>query len=154
MACSSPTITGRAVAVRHEVHRGADVRHQHEQTPCTVTFYWLTVSAIFALGTAFGDFTATAAGFGYFDSGLLFVALFAVPGVLRLLGAPATATFWWAYILTRSLGASSADWLALQPIRVGLDLGYLPISAVGTALIAIGVCALQLVSRRRAWEHS
>lgn len=113
-------------------------------------FYWLTVSATFALGTAFGDFTATTAGFGYLDSGLLFVALFAIPGVLRLLGAPATATFWWAYILTRPLGASFADWLALPSVRGGLDLGYLPISAVGTALIAIGVCALQLFSRRRA----
>ncbi|MEO6116032.1 MAG: hypothetical protein ABIP33_06575 [Pseudolysinimonas sp.] len=107
-------------------------------------FYWLTVSATFALGTAFGDFTATTAGLGYLDSGFLFLALFAIPGVLRLLGLPATAAFWWAYILTRPLGASFADWLAVPPARGGLDVGYLPITGVGVALIAVGVIVLQV----------
>ena len=107
-------------------------------------FYWLTVCATFALGTAFGDFTATTLGLGFLGSGLIFLALFAVPGGLRLLGMPATAAFWWAYIMTRPLGASFADWLALPPERGGLDLGYLPIVGIGTALIAIGVLILQL----------
>ena len=80
-------------------------------------FYWLTVSATFALGTAVGDFTAVTAGLGFLDSGLVFLAIFAIPGVLRLLGIPATAAFWWAYIVTRPLGASFADWLALPPER-------------------------------------
>jgi len=111
-------------------------------------FYWLTVSATFALGTALGDFTATTLGLGFRDSGLLFLALFAVPGVLRLLGLPATAAFWWAYILTRPLGASFADWLALPPDRGGLNLGYLPISGAGIALMAIGVVVLQLRAPR------
>jgi len=107
-------------------------------------FYWLTVCATFALGTAFGDFTATTLGLGFLVSGLVFLALFAIPGGLRLLGIPGTATFWWAYIMTRPLGASFADWLALPPERGGLDLGYLPIVAIGTALIAIGVVILQV----------
>lgn len=111
-------------------------------------FYWLTVSATFALGTALGDFTATTLGLGFRDSGLVFLALFAVPGVLRLLGLPATAAFWWAYILTRPLGASFADWLALPPDRGGLDLGYLPISGAGIALMAIGVIVLQVRARK------
>lgn len=112
-------------------------------------FYWLTVCATFALGTALGDFTATTVGLGFLTSGLVFLALFAVPGVLRLLGLPATAAFWWAYILTRPLGASFADWLALPPSRGGVDLGYLQISGTGIALIAIGVLALQLRHRHR-----
>jgi len=107
-------------------------------------FYWLTVCATFALGTAFGDFTATTLSLGYLGSGLVFLALFAIPGALRLLRMPATAAFWWAYIMTRPLGASFADWLALPPERGGLDLGYLPIVGIGTALIAIGVLILQL----------
>jgi len=111
-------------------------------------FYWLTVSATFALGTALGDFTATTLGLGFRDSGLVFLALFAVPGVLRLLGLPATAAFWWASILTRPLGASFADWLALPPNRGGLDLGYLPISGAGIALMAIGVIVLQVRARK------
>ena len=117
-------------------------------------FYWLTVSATFALGTAFGDFTAITAGLGYLDSGVLFLAMFAIPGVLRLLGLPATAAFWWAYILTRPLGASFADWLAAPSFRGGLDLGYLQISAVGIVLIAAGVIGLQFRQRRVIWEYS
>lgn len=117
-------------------------------------FYWLTVSATFALGTALGDFTATTARLGYLDSGVLFLAMFAIPGVLRLLGLPATAAFWWAYIMTRPLGASFADWLAVPTDRGGLDLGYLQISGVGIVLIAAGVVALQVRHRRGVWEHS
>lgn len=119
-------------------------------------FYWLTVCATFALGTAFGDFTATTLGLGFLGSGLVFLALFALPGGLRLLRMPATAAFWWAYIMTRPLGASFADWFALPPERGGLDLGYLPIVAIGTALIAIGVLILQFRFSRasRSLEHS
>ena len=120
------------------------------ETPQREVFYWLTVSATFALGTAVGDFTATTAGLGYFDSGVLFLAMFAIPGVLRLLGLPATAAFWWAYIMTRPLGASFADWLATPPVRGGLDLGDLQISAAGFALIAVGVIALQVRYQRRS----
>jgi uncharacterized membrane-anchored protein len=109
--------------------------------------YWLTVSATFALGTAFGDFTATTAGLGYLASGIVFLVLFCIPGLLRIVGLPATAAFWWAYIVTRPLGASFADWLAVGPERGGLDLGHLQISAAGIALIAIGVVVLHL--RRR-----
>ena len=117
-------------------------------------FYWLTVSATFALGTAFGDFTATTAGLGYFDSGVVFLALFALPGVARFLGLPATAAFWWAYILTRPLGASFADWLAVPAARGGLDLGYAQISAVGIGLIAVGVVWLQVRHSRATSENS
>ena len=111
-------------------------------------FYWLTVSATFALGTAVGDFTAMTAGLGFLDSGLVFLAIFAIPGVLRLLGIPATAAFWWAYIVTRPLGASFADWLALPGARGGLDLGYLQISGAGIALLVVGVIVLQVQARR------
>ena len=120
------------------------------ETPRREVFYWLTVSATFALGTALGDFTATTVGLGYFDSGVLFLAMFAIPGVLRLLGLPATAAFWWAYILTRPLGASFADWLAVPAARGGLDLGYLQISGVGLVLIAAGAAVLQVRYRGRS----
>ena len=119
-------------------------------SPRREVFYWLTVSATFALGTALGDFTATTAGLGYLDSGVLFLAMFAIPGVLRLLGLPATAAFWWAYIMTRPLGASFADWLAVPAARGGLDLGYVQISGVGLLLIAAGVVALQVRHRTSA----
>jgi len=113
-------------------------------------FYWATVIATFALGTAFGDLTATTLGLGYLGSAFLFAGLFAVPAVLFRFGLPATAAFWWAYVLTRPLGASIADWLALPPARGGLDLGYPAITGVGVALIAIGVAVVQLRTRQRS----
>jgi uncharacterized membrane-anchored protein len=114
-------------------------------------FYWLTVSATFALGTALGDFTATTASLGYLDSGFVFLAVFAAAGALRLLGMPATAAFWFAYVVTRPLGASFADWLALPAARGGLDLGYLPISGAGVTLIAVGVIVLQVRAVRAGY---
>jgi uncharacterized membrane-anchored protein len=44
-------------------------------------FYWATVMATFALGTAAGDMTASTLGLGYFPSFVLFAILFAVPAV-------------------------------------------------------------------------
>ena len=112
-------------------------------------FYWATVLATFALGTATGDLTATTFGLGYLGSALLFAALFAIPAVGLRLGLPATAAFWTAYVLTRPLGASIADWLAVAPDRGGLDLGHLPITAIGMGLIVIGVASMQFRSTRR-----
>src|SRR5205809_334105 len=44
-------------------------------------FYWATVMATFALGTAAGDMTASTLGLGYFPSFVLFVVLFALPAL-------------------------------------------------------------------------
>jgi uncharacterized membrane-anchored protein len=111
-------------------------------------FYWLTVLATFALGTATGDLTATTFGLGYLGSAIVFAALFAVPVVGLRFGLPVTAAFWTAYVLTRPLGASIADWLAVPSDRGGLDLGQLQISSIGLTLIAIGVAVLQRRVRR------
>ncbi len=42
-------------------------------------FYWATVFATFALGTALGDFTANALGLGYLASGILFAVVILLP---------------------------------------------------------------------------
>ncbi len=44
-------------------------------------FYWATVFATFALGTALGDFTASSLHLGYLASGILFSVLILVPAV-------------------------------------------------------------------------
>lgn len=78
-------------------------------------FYWATVLTTFALGTAAGDMTATTLGLGYFSSGLLFAGLIALPGLAYwLLGLNEIIAFWIAYVLTRPLGASFADWSTLR----------------------------------------
>ncbi|MBM4793339.1 hypothetical protein HXP44_15070 [Streptomyces sioyaensis] len=93
------------------------------------TFYWATVLATFALGTAVGDLTAGTLRWGYLPSGLLFTALIAVPALSgRFLGLNAVAAFWWAYVLTRPLGASFADWMGVSPSRGGLGWGTGPVT--------------------------
>ena len=44
--------------------------------------------------------------------------------------------FWFAYVVTRPLGASFADWLAVSHARGGLALGTGPVSLVLAVLIA------------------
>jgi uncharacterized membrane-anchored protein len=98
------------------------------------TFYWLTVLATFALGTALGDLTATTVGLGYLPSGLLFAVIILIPLVAWRLGLNEIVAFWFAYIVTRPLGASFADYLS-KP--AGLNLGDLPVAAVGALIIIV-----------------
>jgi uncharacterized membrane-anchored protein len=106
-------------------------------TPRRELFYWAAVLATFALGTAAGDLTAVTLGIGYFGSILLFAAIIAVPalGYFRLGWNPIFA-FWFAYVVTRPLGASVADWLGVSHTRGGLALGTGPVSLVLAAAIA------------------
>jgi uncharacterized membrane-anchored protein len=87
-------------------------------------FYWLTILTTFALGTALGDMTATTLHLGYFASGILFAVLIAIPAIAYWkFELNAIAAFWVAYILTRPLGASFADWAGVSHARGGLALG-------------------------------
>ncbi len=97
-------------------------------------FYWAAVLATFALGTAAGDLTAISLNLGFFPSVLLFAAVIAIPavGYWRLNLNPILA-FWFAYILTRPLGASVADWFS-KKTQGGLGLGDGTVS--GVALLA------------------
>ena len=74
-------------------------------------YYWATVFATFALGTALGDLTATSMNLGYLLSAALFGAVILVPlvGWWRFRMNEVMA-FWFAYILTRPLGATFADY--------------------------------------------
>ncbi|MET7289326.1 hypothetical protein [Streptomyces sp. NPDC005573] len=99
-------------------------------------FYWAAVLATFALGTAAGDLTATT-GFGYLGSIALFAAAICVPAVAhRFAGLNAVTAFWTAYVVTRPLGASLADWMAVGQARGGLGLGLGPVTLAWTAAIA------------------
>lgn len=74
-------------------------------------YYWITVLLTFGLGTALGDLTASTFSLGYAGSIVVFGVLILVPLALWRAGAGAVACFWAAYVLTRPLGASIADWL-------------------------------------------
>ncbi|MEU0425060.1 hypothetical protein ABZ235_15880 [Streptomyces canus] len=98
-------------------------------------FYWAAVLATFALGTAAGDLTA-ALGLGYLGSAVLYAAAIAVPAVAhRWGGLNAVTAFWSAYVITRPLGASIADWMAVGHSRGGLNLGLGPVTLSWTVAI-------------------
>jgi len=106
-------------------------------------FYWAAVVATFALGTAVGDFTATTLGLGYLGSLILFAVVICIPAVAywRLRRGP-VLVFWSAYVLTRPLGASFADYLGKARGSGGLGWGDGPVALVLTAVIFIVVAYL------------
>ncbi len=111
-------------------------------------FYWATVMATFALGTAAGDMTASTLGLGYFTSGLLFAVLFALPAIAYWRsGLNEVGAFWLAYILTRPLGASFADWIGSSRDRGGVGFGTGQISLV-LAILIVGLVAYLTYSRK------
>lgn len=109
-------------------------------------FYWLTVSFTFALGTAVGDLTASSMHFGFVGSIILFAVVMAVPalGYWRL-HLSSVIAFWWAYVATRPLGASVADWLSKPAKAGGLGYGDGFVAAIllASALVLVTCAALK-----------
>jgi uncharacterized membrane-anchored protein len=101
-------------------------------------YYWAVVFATFALGTALGDFTAQVLRLGYLGSIVLFAVVIMIPAVawwrFRM---NSVVAFWFAYVVTRPLGASVADYLGKPRSLTGLDLGELRVSVVLLVLIAV-----------------
>ena len=117
-------------------------------TPRREAFYWAAVVATFAMGTAVGDLTAVTFNLGYFASGLLFAAVIAIPalGYWRF-GWNAIFSFWFAYVATRPLGASFADWMSKPKSAGGLGWGDGPVALTLTILIFCLVAYLAITRR-------
>jgi uncharacterized membrane-anchored protein len=106
-------------------------------------FYWATVFATFALGTALGDFTATSLHLGYLASGILFGVIIFVPALAWWrLGLNSIAAFWASYVVTRPLGASFADYISKPPNISGINFGDGPTAIVFGAAVLILVIYL------------
>jgi uncharacterized membrane-anchored protein len=100
------------------------------------TYYWITVFVTFALGTAAGDLTAMTLHLGFLASGIMFAVFITVPLVAWWrFGLNPVAAFWFAYVLTRPLGASFADWLGKSHALSGLNLGDGAVSGVASIII-------------------
>ena len=111
-------------------------------------FYWATILTTFALGTAAGDMTATTMHLGYFFSGVLFALLIAIPALAYwLFGMNEIFAFWFAYIVTRPLGASFADWMGVSHNRGGLGLGTGSVS-LGLTIIILGLVGYLAITRK------
>jgi uncharacterized membrane-anchored protein len=106
-------------------------------------FYWATVFATFALGTALGDFTATTLGLGYLSSVVLFFVIIMIPAIAwRGFRLNAVVAFWSAYVVTRPLGASVADYVSKARSISGLGFGDGRTALIATVAVAIGVTYL------------
>jgi uncharacterized membrane-anchored protein len=110
-------------------------------------YYWATVFATFALGTALGDFTATSLGLGYLASGILFGVVILIPALawwkFRL---NAIVAFWFAYVVTRPLGASFSDYISKPQSISGIDFGDGP-TAVAFAVAVVVLVAYLAIAR-------
>jgi len=110
-------------------------------------FYWAAVLATFAMGTAVGDLTAYTLHLGFLRSGLMFTAVFAIPFVARrALALGEVIAFWFAYVITRPLGASYADWLGVPQSLGGLDYGRGTV-AIGLTLAIVCLVAYLAVTK-------
>jgi uncharacterized membrane-anchored protein len=114
-------------------------------------FYWATVLATFALGTATGDMTASTLHLGFATSGLIFAAIIVLPGIgYWRFGLNPIFAFWFAYVITRPLGASFADWFASSNRGLGFSTG--PVSVV-LALVILALVAFLAITHEDVEEE-
>jgi uncharacterized membrane-anchored protein len=106
-------------------------------------FYWATVFATFALGTALGDFTATSLNLGFLTSGIVFAVVILIPGLARWrFGLNSITAFWMSYVVTRPLGASFADYISKPHSLSGINFGDGPTAIVFAVAVFILVSYL------------
>jgi uncharacterized membrane-anchored protein len=102
-------------------------------SPAPELFFWVAVAVSQTLGTALGDWLASAKGFGYRESALVFSgALALIAAAYYWTGLSRVALFWSAFILTRPLGATIGDFLDQPATDGGLELSR----SVASALLA------------------
>ena len=105
-----------------------------------------------AHGTAV-DFTASTLGLGYLSSAIFFCGFILIPWFgLEFLRFNAIFAFWFAYVLTRPVGASFADYFSKGHDTSGLGFGNGPTALVLTLIVVVLVAytarARETTSRR------
>ena len=112
--------------------------------PRSEMFYWVTIMFSQTLGTALGDWTADTAGLGYGGGVILFsVMLGAIAIAYYRTPISRTALFWFAFVLTRPLGAVVGDFLDKPIGDGGLALNRYSASATLVLLILTGILMFQ-----------
>jgi len=116
------------------------INHQRREL-----FYWATVFATFALGTALGDLTAMPLHLGYLSSGIIFSAVILIPAIAwKAFGLNGVVAFWCSYIVTRPLGASYADYISKARGLSGIGFGDGQTALVFTLAVAVLVLYLSV----------
>jgi len=107
------------------------------------------VPSTVALGTAVGDLTASTLHLGFFLSGILFLVAILLPLVAWRLGFNAVAAFWAAYVVTRPLGASFADWFAKKNLGLDVDDGRVTLISIALIVALVAYTTLKDANAQR-----
>ncbi len=127
-------------------------------------FYWITVAFTFMLGTAAGDWFATyrtggynvdptGLGLGFLNTGIILTVVFLALVGYRLFAKPRENsgieifTFWAAYVLTRPIGASFADYLGYDFMKGVLGNNWM--SVIGLIVFALTLVYMYRDNKRR-----
>ena len=111
-------------------------------------FYWAVVFATFAEGTALGDWTAVSLHLGYLASGIMFFVIILIPAVgWWRFGLNSVVAFWFAYVITRPLGASFADYFGKPHSLSGAGYGEGTVALITTLIVAVLVGYLAVTKR-------
>ena len=106
-------------------------------------YYWCVVFATFAEGTALGDYTAVALHLGFLASGVMFFFIILIPAVAWSgFKLNSVVAFWFAYVVTRPLGASFADYFGKPHSLSGANYGEGPVALYTTIIVFILVAYL------------
>ncbi|GGN92478.1 membrane protein [Streptomyces albiflavescens] len=112
--------------------------------------FWSAILVSNTLGTSMGDFLSDSSGLGYAGGALLVGGVLA--GLLALTRVPVVPNvllFWFAFVLTRPLGATAGDFLTKPVAKGGLDLGTVGSSAV-LLTILVGLMGYAHLKERRS----
>jgi len=97
--------------------------------------FWAAILVSNTLGTSMGDFLSDSSGLGYGGGALLISALLiGLAALIRVRSVPNVVLFWFAFVLTRPLGATAGDFLTKPIAKGGLDLG-----TVGSSVTLLAV---------------
>lgn len=102
-------------------------------------WYWVVILLAFALGTGVGDLISEHFALGYDKALLLFSGLIAAVAVAYyVFKLNAVTAFWFAYVLTRPLGASLGDFMIQAPADGGLGVNMMTVNiAFLTAIVSL-----------------
>ena len=118
------------------------------QTPRAEMFYRIAILVSNTLGTAFGDFLADSSWLGFAWWALVVstsIALIAL--AYKYTKISPIVLFWWAFVLTRPLGATVGDFFTKTVEKGGLWFGTMGSSAV-LVVVLIGLIIYQYYSKK------
>jgi len=104
-------------------------------------FYWFAILASNTLGTAFGDFLSDNSGLGFLGGALVIGSTIAVLAILyKYTKVNRILIFWFAFILTRPLGATVGDLFTKSVPKGGLGFG-----TIGSSLILLTILIILII---------